>query len=409
MSVINYFRTERRLYGFAAIIAGLSAMFCFMGYELIRSSSESVFLSRFLASDKTYALFITPLFLFILIYLYGFILSRYGSLFAMSVYFVFSFISMLTLYFFTSLKITFFIFFILVFKESYVMVLSEMYWSYINSILKPNEAKLINGPLAGFGALGSVIGAYLVSRFAKVVGTQSFILFSAILLIPAYVFFRYAYKMTGEPLVDEEEKGGKKGHLHLSILRENNVILFISFIVFVSQVISTLADINFSYFVKKEFEEIDARTAYLGGFWMRVNIISFTIQFLITPYILKRFKIKYVFIGIPLIHLFSSFYCFLNPSLLSSAILFMLFKSFDYSIYRASKEILYIPFSYDTRYRVKQFVDAFIYRFSKSTTSAVLSLLNVFSIGYIQFLSPAIIFMSTLWIFVASKINPKEE
>jgi AAA family ATP:ADP antiporter len=406
MSILNYLKTERgKIYGSASFLTGLSAMFCFMGYEFIRSSSESIFLSRFSAVDKTYALFLTPFFLFFLIYLYGVILSRYGAMFAMSAYFIFSFFSMFILYFFTNLKITFFIFFTLVFKESYVVILSEMYWSYINSILKADEAKIINGPLAGLGALGSLSGGYAVFRFAKITGSEFLILLSAVLLIPAYVFFRYAYRITGEPQVDEDEKGGKKGHIHLSILKENRTVLFIAFIVFIAQSVSTLADINFSHFVKKEISDTDIRTAYLGSFWMRVNIISFTMQFLITPYVLKRFKIKYVLVSIPSIHLLTSLYCYMRPSLLTSSVLFMLFKSFDYSIYRASKEILYIPFSYDTRYRVKQFVDAFIYRSSKAITSGILSILNLFLLSYISSLAIVISVLSILWTYTASKIK----
>jgi AAA family ATP:ADP antiporter len=409
ISLINYLKTDRgRIYGFSSLLAGFSAMFCFMGYEFIRSSSESIFLSRFSAVDKTYALFITPFFLLLLIYLYGFLLSKYGARFAMGIYFSFSFLSMIILYYFVNLKIKFFIFFIIVFKEAYVMVLSEMYWSYINSILKQEEARIINGPLAGLGALGSLLGGYIVLRFAKDIGTNFFILFSSFLLIPSYIFFRYAYNISGEPKPSDDEAGGKKGHLHLSILKENKVVLFIAFIVFTAQVVSTLSDINFSYFVKKEIADTDTRTSYLGSFWMKVNIISFVTQFLITPYFLKRFKIKYVLFGIPLIHLFTSLYCFLKPSLFSSSILFMLFKSFDYSIYRASKEILYIPFSYDTRYRIKQFVDAFVYRFSKATTSGVLSLMNLFSFNYIPFLTLIVVFVSGFWAFIASKIDTKE-
>ena len=49
-------------------------------------------------------------------------------------------------------------------------------------------------------------------------------------------------------------------------------------------------------------------------------------------------------------------------------------KAFDYSLFRAAKEILYIPLSYDARYRAKQVIDAFAYRFSKGATAGVLSL-----------------------------------
>ena len=44
---------------------------------------------------------------------------------------------------------------------------------------------------------------------------------------------------------------------------------------------------------------------------------------------------------------------------------FALFKTIDYSTFRAAKEILYIPLSFDARYRAKEVIDVFGYRFGK--------------------------------------------
>jgi len=409
MGFISYLKTDRgKINGFSAILAGFSAMFCFMGYELIRSSSESIFLSYFSALDKVYALALTPFFLIFLIYLYGFSLSKIGSKKTMIIYF-FLVISV-ELLFYSNLhyKKPMISFFLLIFKEGYVVVISELYWSYINSILKSEEAKIINGPVAGLGALGSLMGGYFVSKLAKALSTEKMILYSAFTLIPAVFILIRAYNISGEPRANKDEEGGKKGHIHLSILLENRTVLFIAFIVFLAQIVSTLSDINFTYHLQNSISDKDIRTAYLGSFWNRVNIISFSMQFLITPLVLKRFKIKYVLIFIPLLHLFTSLYSFIFPSLFSAGLVFMIFKSMDYSIYKASKEILYIPFSYDTKYRVKQIVDSFTYRFSKGFISILMSVLNIVSFSYFKIIIPFIMLVSLIWSYIASRIETKE-
>jgi len=409
MGFISYLKTDRgKINGFSAILAGFSAMFCFMGYELIRSSSESIFLSYFSALDKVYALALTPFFLIFLIYLYGFSLSKIGSKKTMIIYF-FLVISV-ELLFYSNLhyKKPMISFFLLIFKEGYVVVISELYWSYINSILKSEEAKIINGPVAGLGALGSLMGGYFVSKLAKALSTEKMILYSAFTLIPAVFILIRAYNISGEPRANKDEEGGKKGHIHFSILLENRTVLFIAFIVFLAQIVSTLSDINFTYHLQNSISDKDIRTAYLGSFWNRVNIISFSMQFLITPLVLKRFKIKYVLIFIPLLHLFTSLYSFIFPSLFSAGLVFMIFKSMDYSIYKASKEILYIPFSYDTKYRVKQIVDSFTYRFSKGFISILMSVLNIVSFSYFKIIIPFIMLVSLIWSYIASRIETKE-
>jgi len=48
----------------------------------------------------------------------------------------------------------------------------------------------------------------------------------------------------------------------------------------------------------------------------------------------------------------------------------------DYSVFRASKEILYIPLSFDARYRAKEVIDAFVYRGAKGALSGIFAVLG---------------------------------
>ena len=49
-------------------------------------------------------------------------------------------------------------------------------------------------------------------------------------------------------------------------------------------------------------------------------------------------------------------------------------KTVDYSVFRASKEVLYVPLPFTARYRGKLTIDALIYRSTKGLASALLSL-----------------------------------
>lgn len=367
-------KTERgRHVAKAVFLAGLSATFLFCGHEFIRSTSESIFLSRFSATSKPYALSCVPVLTIALIYLYGRLLSAAGSARAMAGSMLVSG-AVLTLAFF-ALKTgnRWVAFFLYVFKESYVVILSEQYWSFINSTLKDEEGRVFNGPVAGLGAFGSLAGGFLLSRYVVALHSETFILLSAAACLPALALFWLAYKQGGEPAPSTAEAHGSKGHLHLSILKENRTVLYIALIVFATQVVSTLLDLRFSQLVREVMPEKDLRTAFLGSFWMKVNIFSFSMQFLITPLLLRYVGVRWIQVAIPLIHVCNCVFLLAHPSLFSAGMVFLMFKGMDYSIFRASKETLYIPFSYDTRYRSKQVADAFSYRFSKGVTSLVLS------------------------------------
>jgi AAA family ATP:ADP antiporter len=71
----------------------------------------------------------------------------------------------------------------------------------------------------------------------------------------------------------------------------------------------------------------------------------------------------------PLIHLSAITVAIISPSVLTVGIAFFLFKAFDYSLFRASKEVLYVPLGFDERYRAKEIIDVFGYRTGKGASS----------------------------------------
>ena len=83
------------------------------------------------------------------------------------------------------------------------------------------------------------------------------------------------------------------------------------------------------------------------------------------PLLLHALPLRVTHALIPLIHLGTCLALLLHPTLGTGALAYMTFKGLDYSLFRAGKEILYIPLSFDMRYRAKEVIDAFVYRFSK--------------------------------------------
>ncbi len=71
------------------------------------------------------------------------------------------------------------------------------------------------------------------------------------------------------------------------------------------------------------------------------------------------------------------------------AALFIYFKSADYSIFSAGKEILYQPLTSSQKYGAKYLTDMLVYRFSKALIAAVLiylqssTILNMMMISFL--------------------------
>ena len=382
-------------------LAGLSAACLFCGYEFIRSPVESIFIDNFGAASKPYALSCVPVMMGLLIYLYGRALSAFGCARSMAGSMLVSSAVFISAYFFLDRLGRPLVFFLYIFKEAYVVIISEQYWSFINSVERDEEGRVFNGPVAGFGALGSLTGGFLLGRYAVSLHSETFILLSALCFFPALALMWKAYGRAGEPAPGADELGGKKGHIHLSILKENRTVLFIALTIFAAQVVATALDMRFSLLVQDALPNKDLRTAFLGGFWMKVNIFSFSMQFLLAPLLLRYLPVRGILTAIPAVHIATCAMLLIYPSLGLASAAFLLFKGMDYSIFRASKETLYIPFSYDTRYRAKQVADAFTYRFSKGFTSVVLSVVKSFSAIPVAAYAGIALAFSSVWFGLA--------
>jgi ATP/ADP translocase len=148
----------------------------------------------------------------------------------------------------------------------------------------------------------------------------------------------------------------------------------------------------------------------MSQFWMNVNIFSFSMQFLLTPLLLRYIPRRGILTSIPAVHIATCALLFVYPSLALASGAFLLFKGMDYSIFRASKETLYIPFSYDTRYRAKQVADAFTYRFAKGVTGTWISVMKAAGAMVAPTFYPALgVVFSGAWLAMSFPLTAKRE
>jgi ATP/ADP translocase len=92
------------------------------------------------------------------------------------------------------------------------------------------------------------------------------------------------------------------------------------------------------------------------------------------------------------------------PHLWTMSLLRIFNKAADYSIYRAAKEILYLPFDYEAKNKAKALIDVWMYRFGKTMaglTKGGLGLLFVLSDWHLSML---IAFIVMVWLFLTGKL-----
>lgn len=352
---------------------GGAAAFLLYGYEFVRAVSSSLFIGAYGADRLPIVMALAPVATVAFVYAFGYLLSKLGARRALSVTTLTSAAVVAGCYAALRAKVSLAAGVLYVFREAYIVVLVEQYWSFINSTVSKGQARWVNGPITGMGSLGAMAGGWTVKHYAEGLGSEALLLFAAGSLIPAALLSGLAYRLGGEPQPSEEERGGRQGHLALRLFR-SPYLLLLALLVIATQVVSTGLDLRFSGLVQDAIPARDQRTAYFGGFYMTLNSIAFVLQFGLTPLALRVFPLWLIHGLIPGVHVVAGILLLATPTLRVGAAAFLLFKAFDYSLFRAAKEILYIPLPFDARYRAKSVIDAFGYRLAKGGSSGTLAL-----------------------------------
>lgn len=364
----------------AAAAIALAAAFLLCGYEFVRSVSTSLYIEAYTAANLPYAMALGPVVTLALVYGYGRLLSATGARAAVLITSAFSALVILGCYFGIRAGVRPAALLLYAFREGYIVLLVEQVWAFINSTVRTDEGHKLNGPICGIASIGAIVGGRLVQRYAAVVGSANLLLVAAASFAPMAIFALLAYRAGGEPRPADDEAHGRHGHLGLRTVARDPVLWRLAILIALTQVVSTVAELQFSRYLETALPQKDLRTQWLGGFYADLNIGSAVCQFVVAPLLLAWVSHRIIHLSIPVVHLGLVVAVFAAPGLGTAAACYMVFKVLDYSVFRAAKELLYIPLSFDARYRAKEVIDAFVYRASKGITSGALAVAGRFAL-----------------------------
>lgn len=395
--------TRRQRWSAAAAMA-LSAGALLCGYELMRSAAQSLYLAAYGAERLPIVMALGPVGTLLAIAGYARLLSAVGARRALllttlaTAALVLACLAALRAGSRPAAGVLY------VLREAYIVLLIEQIWAFLNSTLREEDGRLLNGPICGLASLGAIGGALLVRYGAERVGSVNLLWPVAVSLLLTGGLAWLAYTRGGEPRPAENEAGGRRGHLGIGLLMRDPRLRALALLIAATQAVSTVLDLHFSRWVATALPETDARTGWLGGFYAGLNASAACGQFVVAPLLLRWVSPRWIHIGIPLVHGVACAAAWGRPSLGTAAVAYGLFKTLDYSVFRAAKELVYIPLSFDARYRAKEWIDAFTYRFAKGAVSGILAV-SAIPVAY-----PALALLALAgWLPLAARVTRPPE
>jgi len=367
--------TDRRKLLPAVMNITAAATLALMGYEMARSAASSIFLAHHPAGRLTEALMLVPLVMIVLTYSVSRLLRRFGPSATYALTLAVSGLVLGGTAFAARQGIPGSAFVLFIFAEAYIVLIVEQSWAFINSLFSTGDGKRWNGVIIATTTAGAVIGGLLTGLLSKRIGSEWVAVGAAVLTVAAVGLSRRAFRLAGpERTAADRQSERMADHFAWDLLRSDPTLGRLALMVVASQSISVLFYLAFSRSVQVAFPLQEPRTAFLGFFWGGVNAVAFVLQLGLCPPLLRRVPLRLILAAIPLLYGSAALTGVLLPLLPVLGGALFLSKTVDYSVFRASKEVLYVPLPFTARYRGKLTIDALIYRSTKGAASALLSL-----------------------------------
>lgn len=283
-----------------------------------------------------------------------------------------------------------------VWKEVYIILQVHLIMGYCNSVLKLEEAKSFFGPLGAMGSIGGIIGGLLASTYVKSLGVDWIIYGGCIGIFINSLAFHFTRK-------DRELTSKKEKISPLTAIKDKRkYVFYIVLVIGMSQFCVNIMNLKFDLVVSNTILDQSEKASYLAKVFSYIQVITLIIQLFLIP---PLFKFKSIIVSqylAPISYIALTFFGLGigGNELLFVAGAFITMKSVDYSLFNASKELLYFPLTRIQRYGAKYIGDMVVYRLAKAIIAIVL----------IKFQSPIhlLILMGLsliLWFFGVFKIS----
>lgn len=299
--------------------------------------------------------------------------------------------------------------------DLFIVVSVFQFWVLVSDIFHPRQFKRLVGFFVSGGLLGGILGALLASRLARIAGTVNLLLACPVFLGLCLIILRrlqphLAQAGARPPAATGTGPGEKTGYAEsFRLIRRHRYLRILSGIVAAGIAVTTLLDFQFNAIVEKAFPGQDARTSFIGTFFLGLLVFSYVLNAALSSRAVRSFGLRAALLITPSVLLLGSAAIFLVPAagLIYWAVAVKgLDKSLAHTLHQSVRELLYIPIPAEIKYKAKAFIDMFVNKLADAVVALILllfvSVLH-FSIRQTSFIVLAFIVLWAAFAFLITR------
>lgn len=299
------------------------------------------------------------------------------------------------------------LYFFYIWVAIYAVLSASQFWVLANLVFSIREAKRLFGFIGSGAILGGIIGGYLTSILAPLIGNENLMFVAALLLFFCIPLLRKIWNIrvrkSGE--VKKQKNRAQSSEPPLKLILQSKHLTYIASIVAVSVVVAKLVDYLFSDFASSAIADADELTAFFAFWFSTFNLLSLVIQLFFTHRIVGIWGVGFSLLLLP-IGIFGGSILFLALSALSAVVVI---KAMDgilkQSIHKSASELLTLPLPFDLKNKTKSFIDVVV----DSLATGIAGCLLIFVIRGLHlpsfYIGILIISLVCLWLYFIYKVR----
>jgi len=310
-----------------------------------------------------------------------------------------------------TLKVMFFYY-----VDTYITVMVTLFWTYMNDVFEPEEAKQYYGFIGAGGLVGGIAGS-MISGWASTILGDHILLAAGGFMLPIFFIISLLEKDRGPSdmrgVCESEHKSMSQVFTEgVSVVLRSKYMMGVVAVVGIYEIASTIVDYQFNAAVAGAFSSRTDMAGFQGKVFFFAQFASLAVQLLLTSFVHKRYGVLTGLFFLPVVLLAGTGSFLFFPILPAITLAIAGEASMAYSINQSSKEILYVPLDPISKYKGKAFIDMFVLRAAK-TVGAMFLLAYTLWLRHrgvpAETLTVACILLILAWLYVIKALGTRPE
>lgn len=293
----------------------------------------------------------------------------------------------------------------------------SVFWSFMADLFSTEAARRLFGFISAGGSLGAVAGPGLTTALAPAIGIPNLLLVSAALLAGAIgcilALLRIGERRPEGPqrfLRTSEETSGERPSLWVGVTRilHSPYLIGICIYLVCYTLLGTLLYFAQTTLVPEVVPTPEGRTRLFASVDLAVNLLTLSIQLLLTGRILSRFGVTPMLAALPLVSI-GGFAAFgLAPILPVLVVLGVMRRAGEFAISKPTRETLFTVVPREEKYQAKNVIDTVIHRAGDAASSWIAAGLAALGLS-ISGMAFAAVPVAVLWLATGLFLGRRHE